>query len=202
MKNNSNIYDIDGELIRAFDDTHKWSVKEAQEKIEYYRKKIEEVGEDSDKVAVYATYIRNLTKYVWELYAKMTPEQFNAELENAKKQENLQEQIQNAMEELKREVEEDGTGVDNTMEQSLGEPTSKTEVNDGTTETSTNDEVPGTITGDNESSANRESGDVETIERERSDVHEEGPTTQSDLLVERTDVNNSMDEYVTFEEVK
>ena len=58
MKNNSNIYDVDGELIRAFDDTHKWSIKEAQEKIEEYRKKIEEVGEDSEKAAGSCTFGR------------------------------------------------------------------------------------------------------------------------------------------------
>ena len=30
MKNNSNIYDIDGELIRSFDDTHIFTLEEAQ----------------------------------------------------------------------------------------------------------------------------------------------------------------------------
>lgn len=31
MKNNSNIYDIDGELIRSSGDTHKFTVDEAKE---------------------------------------------------------------------------------------------------------------------------------------------------------------------------
>lgn len=178
MKNNSNIYDIDGELIRAFDDTHHWDVKETQEKIKYYEDKIKEVGENSEKAKVYMDYIRNLTKHVWTLYAKMTPEEFNAELQKAKTQDNLQEQVENAINDLKKDLE-----------------------NDGSTEESNNDEIPGTASGDTESSTDGELGNAETIERECSDVHEEGPTTQDSLLVERTDVNNSMDEYIDYEEV-
>ena len=178
MKNNSNIYDIDGELIRAFDDTHQWDVKETQEKIKYYEDKIKEVGENSEKAKIYMDYIHNLTKHVWTLYAKMTPEQFNAELQKAKTQDNLQEQVENAINNLKKDLE-----------------------NDGTAEESNNDEVSGATPGDTESSTDTKSGDVETIERECGDVHEEGPTTQDNLLVERTDVNNSMDEYVEFEEI-
>ena len=181
MKNNSNIYDVDGELIRAFDDTHKWSIKEAQEKIEQYRKKIEEVGEDSEKAKVYATYMRNLTRYIWEQYAKMTPEQFNAELESMQKERAIKDQVKEAVDELKKELEEE---------------------NDRTTEECTSDEIRGTVPGDNRNTTHTESGDDKTSERESSDVHEEGPTAQSDLLVERTDVNNVMDEYVDFEEVQ
>lgn len=30
MKNSSNIYDVDGELIRSIDDTHEWTIEEVQ----------------------------------------------------------------------------------------------------------------------------------------------------------------------------
>ena len=181
MKNNSNIYDFNGDLIRAFDDTHKWTIEEAQEKIKEYQEKIKEVGEDSKEAIIYATYIRNLTKYIWEQYAKMTPEEFAKHVEIAKKERSTSEQVENAINELKKELEDE---------------------NDRTTEESISNKIPGTIPGDNESNTNTEFGDDTAEQRESSDVHEEGPTAQSDLLVERTDVNNSMDEYVTFEEVK
>lgn len=180
MKNNTNIYDVDGELIRAFGDNHKMTIEEAQEKIEQYKKKIEEVGEDSEKAKIYATYMRNLTRYVWEQYAKMTPQQLNDALTAAQKEKSVQEQVENAINELKKEVEDE---------------------NDGKTEENTSDEVLRTVPRDTEDSTNGESGDDSTIGREQSDIHEEGPTTQSDLLVERSDVNNSMDEYIDYEEV-
>ena len=180
MKNNSNIYDFKGDLIRAFGDTHKWTIEEAQEKIKEYQEKIKEVGEDSKEAIIYATYIRNLTKYIWEQYAKMTPEEFKNRVEIAKKERNINEQVESAINELKKELEDE---------------------NDGTTEESTSDEIPGTLPRDNESDTNRESGDDTAEQRKSSNIHEERPTAQSDLLVERIDVNNNMDEYVSFEEV-
>lgn len=36
MKNNTNIYDIDGEIIRQAGDNHQFSIDEAKEKIQHY----------------------------------------------------------------------------------------------------------------------------------------------------------------------
>jgi hypothetical protein len=102
MNNETNIYDIDGELIRKAGDNHKITVEEASDKIEYYRKKLTEVGEDSPKAVYYATYMRNLSQYIMTLYAKMTPKELSERLEQAKKQENLDQQIKDAIEELKK----------------------------------------------------------------------------------------------------
>jgi len=106
MKSYSNSYDIDNSLIRAAGDTHKWTIEEAQEKMEYYRKKLIEVGEKSPKATVYATYMRNLSRYIMGLYAMMTPDELNAIIEKHK-QENLNEQVKTAIEDLKKEVEGD-----------------------------------------------------------------------------------------------
>ena len=175
MKNNSNIYDIDGELIRSFDDTHRFTLEEAQNQMEKYRKKLQEMDEKDPKAVVYATYMRNLSNYIMTLYATMKPEELQARL---KAQDKLNEQVNEAIEQLKADIE-----------------------NDRTTEERTEDEIQGGTTGDSEYNTNGESGDDKTIERTISDVHEEGPTTQGDLLVERVDVNNNMDEYTEFEEV-
>lgn len=107
MKNESNIYDIDNELIRGIDDTHKWTVKEAQEKIEYYRKKIEEIGENNEKSRIYADYIRNLSKYILGLYSRMTPEELTNELNSQKVEKDTKQQIEDAINELKKEIEDE-----------------------------------------------------------------------------------------------
>jgi hypothetical protein len=93
MKNNSNIYDIDGELIRAISDTHEMTIEEAQERAEYYRKKLEEIGDSDPKAVVYSTYIRNLSMYIFNLYSKH-PELLTEALQ---KQKTTNEQIKEAI---------------------------------------------------------------------------------------------------------
>lgn len=107
MNTITNIYDIDGEIIRKAGDNHKFTVEEASNKIEYYRKKLEEVGENSPKAVYYATYMRNLSQYIMTLYSKMTPKQLSEMIEKAKKQENLNQQIKDALDELKKDLPED-----------------------------------------------------------------------------------------------
>lgn len=107
MNTITNIYDIDGEIIRKAGDNHKFTVEEASNKIEYYRKKLEEVGENSPKAVYYATYMRNLSQYIMTLYSKMTPKELSEMIEKAKKQENLNQQIKDALDELKKDLPED-----------------------------------------------------------------------------------------------
>jgi len=172
MNNNSNIYDIDGELIRSVDDSHKWTVEEVKNKIEYYRKKLQELAEDDKKAILYTTYMRNLSNYLFVLYSQMPAEQLNAEIQAAKAL-STNEQVKKAMEELQKDVDNDGKTAENTT-----------------------DEVPDEPTSDNESTTDEEPGDATPIDGGNSDIHEERPLSQSDLLVERDGVNTVMDEYV------
>lgn len=172
MNNNSNIYDIDGEIIRKADDEHKWTIDEVKEKLEYYRKKLQDLAEDDKKAVYYATYMRNLTNYLLVLYSQMPAEQLNAEIEKAK-QDSKEEQIKKAMQELQDDINNDGTTTESTIDEVLNEPTT-----------------------DNKSTTNEESGDVTPIDGGNSDIHEERPLSQSDLLVERDSVNTVMDEYI------
>ena len=177
MNNNSNIYDIDGNLIRKVDDSHKWTVKEVKDKIEYYRKKLIEIGEKDPKAVIYATYMRNLSNYLFVLYSQMPAEQLNAEIEAAKAL-STSDQVQKAMQELANDLNNDGeTAENNTVE------------------------VPGEPTTDNESTTDEEPGDAAPIDGGNSDVHEERPISQGDLLVEREGVTTNMDEYAEYEEV-
>ena len=75
-------------------------------------------------------------------------------------------------------------------------------LNDDTTAAeSTTDEVQGEHPTDPGDNTNEESGNDEIIGRDDSNIQEERPLTQSDLLVERDNVTTNMDEYVEFEEV-
>lgn len=176
MNNNSNIYDIDGEIIRKADDTHKWTVDEVKEKIEYYRKKLQDLAEDDKKAVLYTTYMRNLSNYLFTLYAQMPAEQLQAEI-NAAKALSTDEQVKKAMEELSNSLEDDGTTTE------------------GTT-----DEVPNEPTTDNESTTNEESGDAIPVNGGNSDVYEEQSDPESSVL-EQVRPESIMDSYVDFEEV-
>lgn len=180
MTNNTNIYDIDGEIIRKAGDNHQWTIDEAKEKMEYYRKKMLEVGEESPDAVKYATYMRNLSRYIMAMYAKMTPEELNTEIEKSKEA-STEEQVKKAIEELKKDLEND----------------------DRNTTEDTTDKIPDTNTPSNEDNTDKESRNDAPINGGDSNIHEERPTTQDDLLVER-EVNSSdlnMDEYTQFEEL-
>lgn len=176
MKNNTNIYDIDGEMIRQAGDNHHFTIEEIQEKIQKYQDKLKALSEKEDSTeedkklaATYQNYIRNLVNYELDLMSKMSQEEFTEYLtKNMPK--TTAEQTEKALNELKNDVE---------------------------TRENSEDEVSGPTTGDNESVGNEESGDDQAIERVVSDVHEERPITQDSLLVERDDVKPiQMDEYV------
>lgn len=177
MKNNTNIYDIDGELIRSIDDTHKMTVEEAQSRIEYYRQKLQKLDEKDPKAVAYATYMRNLTNYIMTLYASMSPEQLKEQIGQIEKQANVQEQVNKAIEDLKNNIN-----------------------NDGTAEDSVGSEVPEQPAIDNESATDEKLGNDNTVGRNESDVHEERAVSQSDLLVERDNVTTVMDETIEVDE--
>lgn len=101
MTTNSNIYDIDGELLRSIDDTSDLTIDEAQKRIEKYQKKLNELSEkepNNPKLSIYNTYIKNLQSYIFNQYI-LHPELM------PRVEQTTQEQIQKAMEDLKAEVE-------------------------------------------------------------------------------------------------
>lgn len=99
MKNNSNIYDIDGELIHSINDG-KLSVGDAEIRLNKYQDKLKQLAdnqEDSHKAGVYQTYIQNLQRYILNYYITHP--------EEAQQRLSMEEQIKKAMEELKSDVE-------------------------------------------------------------------------------------------------
>ena len=184
MKNNSNIYDIDGEIIRRFEDVHRFTALEATKIQEKYLKKIQDLRakealtEDEEKrLKIYETYCKNLQHYIFvELQgmSKEEQEEYYNTIIPQKPIETTQEDIENALNELKNDVD---TGVD------------------------TKNEVQEQHTTDSEDDRDGIFGDDQAVRREQCDVPKERSVTQDDLLVERENVNTVMDEYVDYEEV-
>ena len=78
MKNYTNIYDVDGELIRAAGDTHEMTLEEAQERARNYQdklKKLQKENPNDKRISIYNTYLTNLSSYIWAKYQSMSPEQ-------------------------------------------------------------------------------------------------------------------------------
>ena len=60
MTTNSNIYDIDGELLRSAGDTSDLTIDQAQKRIEQYQKKLNELSEkepNNPKLSIYNTVL-------------------------------------------------------------------------------------------------------------------------------------------------
>lgn len=99
MNNNSNIYDIDGQLIRSIDDIGHLTVEEAEKRLNEYQEKIKQLTENqevSEKIAVYNTYVKNLQDYILRYYITHP--------EEAKIRLSKEEEIRKAMEQLKADV--------------------------------------------------------------------------------------------------
>ena len=114
MKNNSNIYDIDGEILRESGDTKELSLEEAQKRLDSYQKKLNELAEkepNSQKLSVYNTYIKNLQSYIFNYYL-LHPELMKW------MNKTTQDEIQQAVEDLKKdiEVEKEDTIMDEYVE--------------------------------------------------------------------------------------
>lgn len=98
MKNNSNIYDIDGQLLRRMDDTEQLSMEEAEKRLSQYQEKLKE---NPDKAGIYNTYIQNLQRYILNYYIAH-PEEAQALMA---KRATTEAQIKEAVEQLKADVE-------------------------------------------------------------------------------------------------
>lgn len=99
MKNKSNIYDIDGNLIRPIDDDKHMSVEEAEKRVKSYQDKLKDLEDNDPKAAIYNTYLQNLQRYILNYYITH-PEEANLRLSQ-------EEQIKKAMKELKAEVDKE-----------------------------------------------------------------------------------------------
>lgn len=106
MKNNTNIYDIDGELIRKAGDNHEFTIDEAKEKIENYKKKLENLDKNDSKASIYKTYIDNLQRYIFAQYSNMSSDKLT-ELFGTQNTETKEEDVTAALTELENDINEE-----------------------------------------------------------------------------------------------
>lgn len=104
MNNVTNIYDIDGELIRTAGDNHEMTIDEAKEQLKKYEEKVKELTEtdpNNSKIIIYNNYIKNLASYILTLYAKQPA------TINMPEQTSMTDQIKKAMDDLRDEFEKE-----------------------------------------------------------------------------------------------
>lgn len=103
MKINSNIYDIYGNLLRKFEDTTHLDVNEAETRLRDYQEKLSKLPDDKEhkhEAMILSTYIKNLQSYMFNYYI-IHPEEYAARVKTT------EQQVKDAMEELKAEVDGD-----------------------------------------------------------------------------------------------
>lgn len=104
MNNVTNIYDIDGELIRTAGDNHEMTIDEAKEQLKKYEEKVKELTEtdpNNSKIVIYNNYIKNLASYILTLYTKQSATISMTE------QSSMTDQIKKAMDDLRDEFEKE-----------------------------------------------------------------------------------------------
>lgn len=70
MKNDTNIYDIDGTLIRAAGDNHKFTIEEVEALVDRWTEKVKENPDNK----VYKVYLNNVNKWLYNMYNNMSKE--------------------------------------------------------------------------------------------------------------------------------
>lgn len=94
MKNETNIYDIDGNIIRKAGDNHKFTLSEVEKLVDDLTEKVRQNPDNQ----VYKVYLNNAQRWLYNMYNNMTTEELKSRLTI------LQDTIKNnAAEEAERE---------------------------------------------------------------------------------------------------
>lgn len=115
MKNETNIYDIDGNIIRKAGDNHKFTIEEIEKLVDDLTEKVRQNPENQ----VYKVYLNNAQAYLYNMYNHMSTEDLakrisilQDSINEAKSEESDAEReqldaISDAMDKLKAEYEAD-----------------------------------------------------------------------------------------------
>jgi len=116
MKNNTNIYDIDGNIIREAGDNHKFSIEELDQKIKYYRAKLDEFEKlesptenEIKQYNTYGVYYQNLIKYKAAELSKLDKNAFTNYLTSQLPKDSLEtkkEDVERILNELNENIKE------------------------------------------------------------------------------------------------
>lgn len=133
MKIETNIYDIDGNIIRKAGDNHKFTIEEVEKLVDDLTKKVQ----DNPDNQVYKVYLNNAHRWLYNMYNNMSTKEIQERISAL--QNNIQEAkddineaekqqldaISEAMEQLKAEYDKENGGgaLDTEVEQPVAEPT-------------------------------------------------------------------------------
>lgn len=131
MKNDTNIYDIDGTLIRKAGDNHKFTIEEVENLVDMWTEKVRENPDNQ----VYKVYLNNANRWLYHLYNNMSKEELAKRLtaiqdtlNEAKSEQSEAEQKQinklnDAIEKLKEEYEPNvGRKVESSVSEHMEQP--------------------------------------------------------------------------------
>ena len=68
MKNETNIYDIDGNIIRKAGDNHKFTIEEVEKLVDELTEKVQQNPDNE----VYKVYLNNAHKWLYNMYTNMS----------------------------------------------------------------------------------------------------------------------------------
>ena len=123
MKNETNIYDIDGNIIRKAGDNHKFTLEEVEKLVDDLTEKVRQNPDNQ----VYRVYLDNAHKYLYNMYNHMS-------VEDLKKRISLiQDTVQEAKNEATEAEKEQLNAIGEAMEQ-LKEEYDKEEITNEKTE--------------------------------------------------------------------
>jgi AAA+ ATPase superfamily predicted ATPase len=131
MKNETNIYDIDGNIIRKAGDNHRFTIEEVEKLVDDLSEKVKQNPDNE----VYKVYLDNAHKWLMYMYNNMSKEDI------AKRISALQNNIQDAKNELNEAEQKQLEEINKAMEQLKAEY----DADQSDSTTVLEDERPGTV---------------------------------------------------------
>lgn len=107
MKNETNIYDIDGNIIRKAGDNHKFTLEEVEKLVDDLTEKVRQNPDNQ----VYKVYLDNAHKYLFDMYNHMSTEEIKKRLSF------IQDSVQEAKNEATDAEKEQLNAIGEAMEQ-------------------------------------------------------------------------------------
>lgn len=107
MNNYTNIYDIDGNIIRKAGDNHKFTIEEVEKLVDELTEKVQKNPDNQ----VYRVYLNNAHKWLYNMYNSMSKEDI------AKRLSLIQNNIQDAKNDLNEAEKQQLDAISEAMEQ-------------------------------------------------------------------------------------
>lgn len=107
MNNYTNIYDVDGNIIRKAGDNHRFTIEEVEKLVDDLTQKVQENPDNQ----VYKVYLNNANRWLYNMYNSMSTEDIKARISA------LQNNIQDAKDDLNEAEKEQLDSISQAMEQ-------------------------------------------------------------------------------------